>query len=262
MFSTKLTKILALTTVFTMLQSVGLLDLLNEQAPQGLLKGSLPVKLSSKAYANKFIGYIPPKERRPLQRTDGAGSRGCPEGLFGSLNLLVPNDHVGLTISERPTFSWYVSAVSSTPMKFALVEPGVAKPLFVKKIKVDKPGLVQLQIPSDIKGLTVGKQYRWTVSLVCNLKRPSLSIYARSWIARVPLTEVNDFSRTASEQQVRDKAIFYAQQGIWYDAVATMTKAYLSNPDNRSHATYLRGLLNQVGLSDVMANELQRLAEG
>ena len=127
---------------------------------------------------------------------------------------------------------------------------------------MDKPGLVQLQLPKNIKGLTVGKQYRWTVSLVCNLKRPSLSIYARSWIARVPLTELNDFSKTASEQQVRDKAVFYAQQGIWYDAVATITQAYLSNPENSFHATYLRGLLNQVGLSNVLAKELQHLAEG
>lgn len=260
MFSTFRSRILAGTTLFTMLQSVGAFDLLNEQAPFNTL--SLPTELSSKAYANTFQGYAPPRERKPLLRTDGAGSRGCPEGLFGSLNLLVPNDHVGLTISERPTFSWYVSAVSSTPMQFALVEPGVAKPLLVKQIKVDKPGLVQLQIPSYVKGLAVGKQYRWTVSLVCNVKRPSLSIYTRSWITRVPLSKIDGFSKTASSQQVSDKAIFYAQQGIWYDAVATITKAYLSNPENRFNAMYLRGLLEQVGLSDVVAKELQRLAEG
>ncbi|BAZ16873.1 hypothetical protein NIES4071_87510 [Calothrix sp. NIES-4071] len=254
MFSTKL-KIILVTTSFTVLQSFGLLDSLNEQAPGSTFT------LSSKAYANTFQGYVPPKERRPIERTDGAGSRGCPEGLFGSLNLLVPNDHVGLTISERPTFSWYVSAVPSTPMQFALVEPGVAKPLLVKTIKVDKPGLVQLQIPAHVKELTVGKQYRWTVSLVCNVKRPSLSIYARSRIMRVPSTEVSDFSKMASEQLLRDKAIFYAQRGIWYDAVSNITKAYLSNPD-RFHATYLRGLLEQVGLSNVVAKELRRQSEG
>jgi Domain of Unknown Function (DUF928) len=255
MFSYRFRRILAGTALLTMLQSVGLLDLLTEQAPVSALK------VSSKAYANVFKGYVPPKKRRAIKRTDGAGSRGCPEGLFGSLNLLVPNDHVGLTISKRPTFSWHVSAVPSTPMRFALVEPGVAEPLLVKKIKVDKPGLVQLQIPENVKPLEVGKEYRWTVSLVCNMKRPSLSIYARSRIARVPVTQVSDFSNTASEQLLQDKAIFYAQQGIWYDAVANITQAYLGSPRSSSYNKYLRGLLEQVGLSEVVAKQLQHVAE-
>ncbi|HAX78071.1 MAG TPA: hypothetical protein DCY88_20175 [Cyanobacteria bacterium UBA11372] len=241
-----------------------------------LLSGLLPPNQLSlltanlSANANTSGGYVPPTDREPIQRTDGAGSRGCPQGSFGSISLLIPKDHVGLTVSDRPTFSWYVSALPSTPMQFALVEPGVAQPILVKQLRVNKTGIVQLKLPTNISGLSVGKTYRWTVSLVCNAKRPSVNIYVRSWIARVP-NHVDELQllATASSQAVREstadrlrqRAIAYAQSGIWYDAIATISKAYLANPQDRLNIEYLHLLLTQVGLSQVPILETQPFAD-
>jgi Domain of Unknown Function (DUF928) len=228
-----------------------------------------PLTANLSANANTSGGYVPPAGRERIQRTDGAGSRGCPQGSFGSISLLTPNDHVGLTVSNRPTFSWYVSANPSTPMQFALVEPGVPQPILVKQLEVTKTGIVQLELPTNVSELSVGKTYRWTVSLVCNAKRPSENIYVRSWIARVPdRVEELQLLATASSQTVsestsdrlRQRAIAYAQSGIWYDAIATISKAYLANPQDRSSAEYLHLLLNQVGLSQVRIPEVQPLA--
>lgn len=221
------------------------------------------------AKANTSGGYVPPTGRERIQRTEGSGSRGCPRGAFGAISLLTPNDHVGLTVSNRPTFSWYVSAHPSTPMRFALVEPGVPQPILVKQLYVNKTGIVQLELPSNVSELSVGKTYRWTVSLVCNAKRPSENIYVRSWIARVP-NRVNELQLLANAtpqtlrefdpEMLRQRAIAYAQSGIWYDAIATISKAYLANPQDRSSAAYLHLLLNQVGLSQVRIPEPQPLA--
>ena len=228
-----------------------------------------PLTANLSANANTSGGYVPPAGRERIQRTDGAGSRGCPQGSFGSISLLTPNDHVGLTVSERPTFSWYVSALPSTPMQFALVEPGVAQPILVKQLRVNKTGIVQLKLPTNISGLSVGKTYRWTVSLVCNAKRPSVNIYVRSWIARVPnhvdelqllATASSETTRESNSDRLRQRAIAYAQSGIWYDAIAAISKAYLANPQDRLSAEYFHLLLNQVGLSQVRIPEAQPLA--
>ena len=223
-----------------------------------LVFGVLPLN----ANANTFSGYVPPTGRERIQRTDGSGSRGCPSGAFGSISLLIPNDHVGLTVSDRPTFSWYVSALPSTPMQFALVEPGVPQPILVKQLRVNKTGIVQLELPKNVSELSVGKTYRWTVSLVCNAKRPSENIYVRSQIARVPnrVDEIQTLAN-ATPQTLRTRAIAYAQSGIWYDAIATISQAYLATPQDRLNAEYLHLLLNQVGLSQIRILEAQPFAD-
>lgn len=73
-------------------------------------------------------------------------------------------------------------------MQFTLVEPGVSRPLLVKSFKADKTGLVQLELPENAPELQPKRQYRWTVSLICNAQRPSENVYAMSWIERVTAT--------------------------------------------------------------------------
>lgn len=219
---------------------------------------------STKASANSLAGYVPPVGRDRIQRTEGAGSRGCPSGSFGSVTLLIPNDHVGLTTSGRPTFSWYVSSPPSTPMQFALVEPGVTKPLLVKQFRSDKSGIVQLELPPNVPELSAGKVYRWTVSLLCNVKRPSENIYVRSWILRVDnQTQTNSQSgleQYSSARKLRQAAAAYAQSGIWYDSIASVAKAYLAEPQDEQNYQYLRFLLDEIGLSQVPISQPQILA--
>jgi len=244
--------------VLTLFQSVDLLDIWRE----GIFLSQ------TEALATEFPGYVPPPQRRPIVRTDGSASRGCQEGMFGSISLLVPSDHIGLTVSAHPTFSWYVSAVPSTTMQFALVEPGVVKPILVKQLKVNKSGIIQLDLP-ELLSLSVGKEYRWTVSLICNQKRPSQNIYVRSRIQRVSVkalevpelmgNPVSDNLAQISSTTMRDRAILYGQSGIWYDAVSAMSKAYLTNPQDPLNVKYLRVLLNQVGLSSVANSQLPPL---
>ncbi len=244
MATPKFTTAITGAALFTLLQFTGLIDVLRRHAPE--LLSHLTVG-QLQASANTFEGYIPPAGRGRVQRTDGASSRGCTNSSFGSISLLTPNDHVGLTISPRPTFSWYVS-VPTTAMQFALVEPGVPKPVLVKQLQV-KSGIVQFALPQNVPELSVGKPYRWTVSLVCNTKRPSENIYVRSWIVRV--ANKVDKQKLATTTSERDRATVYAQSGIWYDAITVISKAYLAHPKDRLTAEYLRLLLDQVGLSQV-----------
>lgn len=205
--------------------------------------------------------YVPPNVGTP-QSTAAGGSRGCSKSIPASITLLVANNHIGQTISERPTFSWYVSnpTAGAVPMQFALVEPGVASPLLVKSLQADKTGLVQLELPKNAPGLQPKHQYRWTVSLTCNAKRPSENIYATSWIERVTTTaeQAKAIMKASSDNE---RAQVYAHSGLWYDAFTAMSKAYQTNPHDRSTSESLISLLDQVGLTQVAMQERQRISE-
>lgn len=211
------------------------------------------IKFNSQALAGIEQNYVPPKDRERRARTEGAGSRGCDQDISVSLNLLAPNNHVPVTVSSHPTFFWYVSN-TSLPMRFILTEPGVEKPVWKQRIKPERAGIVTLKLPSKVPGLKVGKDYRWTVSLICDENIHSKNPYAYAWIERVPATPELAQKLVAVSQE-RDRSLIYAQSGVWYDALVSIYNAYNVNPQDKLAKWYLSRLLAQVGLTEVVNRE-------
>lgn len=216
---------------------------------------------SSVAWANTPVQYVPPSRGTP-KNSVGAGSRGCSQSAPVTLALLVPNDHNGQTVSGHPTFSWYVSDKTAVPVEFALVEPGVPKPLFVKQMQVSQTGIMQVQLPKELPELAAGKKYRWSVSLICDSNRPSNNVFVQSWVERVsPNPELAQKLATvktddSSAQAVRENARIYAQAGLWYDALQVLSTGYTANPNDPSIKADFLALLTQGGLT-----QIQRLAQ-
>ncbi len=204
------------------------------------------------------LEYEPPNRGIP-RSTAGTGSRGCTLSEPVTVTLLVPNDHTGQTISNRPTFFWHVSDKTSVPVEFALVEPGVTQPLFVQRMQVQKRGIMQVQLPADVPELVSGRKYRWSVSLLCNANRPSNNVFVTSWIERVPAKPelTQKLAKAKSEQE---RAQIYAASGLWYDALAGISAAYNANPSDRAITQARLSLLGQVGLNQVVVQERQSLA--
>lgn len=217
--------------------------------------------LSAPVMAQVFK-YVPPTSRGIFLRTTGGGARGgCLNSTPASITLLVPNNHVAQTAQERPTFSWYVSNPTSgaVPMEFALVEPGVASPLFVKSLKADKTGLVQLELPKNAPSLQPGREYRWAVSITCNAQRPSENVYVMGWVKRVAAT-ANQAKAIAQAGSDNQRAGVYAQSGLWYDALTAISKSVQANPQDSSTFESFVSLLDEVGLTEVATQERQRLS--
>ena len=215
------------------------------------------VNFSKKVYAQTGQVYIQPASPSRKSRTAGTGSRGCDRAGNTNLQLLVPDDHLALTVSARPTFFWYVSN-TTLPVRFTLVEPGVAKPLVDRSFNVKRSGVVQLELPSDVPGLALGKEYRWTVSLVCNKERPSENIYADSSIKRIAITP--ELAQTLAEagQDPQKRSLVYGRSGIWYDALNSSYIGYKANPQGKVASWYFSKLLNQVGMPTVSDQQLQQ----
>lgn len=203
------------------------------------------LKFSSKASAQIVADYDPLAGTKRKSRTQGAGSRGCDvfEGMLydhasqtrsdhrvanPELQLLAPNDHIATTVSTHPTFYWYISA-TSLPVRFTLVEPGVSKPVADRRFLVTRPGVVGVKLPSDVPGLVAGKQYRWTVAVVCDEDRPSANTYAYSWISRVAATPELKSKLAKVSSNSQNRSLVYAQSGIWYDALSSSITDYETN---------------------------------
>lgn len=209
-------------------------------------------QIDSAARSGIFQGYVPPTNFRRISRAQGAGSRGCSQGKSVDLTLIIPNDHTATTVLGHPTFLWYVS--DPAPINFAIVEPGVAKPILEKELKVEKAGIVRLDLPQKISQLEPGKEYRWTVSIICNAKRHSENIYVQAFIKRVEATPTLQ-QQLKSTTNERDRASIYAKNGVWYDAIATIQKASQTTPRDRLAVEYFQQLLKEIGFSKVTTAE-------
>lgn len=206
------------------------------------------------AVAKDTIRYRPPKLPGPV-RTAGTGSRttNCADmDKTATLLPLVPDGHIGQTVSDRPPLLWYVSGAKS--VEVALVEPGVAKPIFEQTVKIHRPGIVQVNFPESAPALKPGKEYRWSISVVCNPKRRTQdTAYTQAFIKRLPLSVVLEQQLAAAKSDLQKRGWIYAEAGLWYDALAALAQANASDPTNESIQADFYALLNQVGLDQAIA---------
>lgn len=202
------------------------------------------------------VEYKPPKGRNQHQtqtrKAGGARRADCNLPPNNTVTLLVPQDHVPTTISERPTFFWYLP--QELPLRFTLLEPG-KKPIFVTELQPE-PGIVALKLPTSSQPLEMGKTYRWTVTVVCSQNKPSKNLYSWALIKRVSQVQKRLLPPVREEpalrvgqtkignQQELNAAVDLARSGIWYDA---LLDAYEQTPELTAFWT----LLEQIDLNDI-----------
>lgn len=179
--------------------------------------------------ANTVIAaYIPPKNPSPPPDpvVSGGTRGGCSEISQGSLTVLAPISHVGKTVSQQPTFVWFVPDTKSYPMEFSLYEyKSNGKREEIKSFEFfSQSGIMKFSLPKDEFSFSVGKKYRWQIALLCDPNSPSKDLFAEAEIEVVPMPSnlTNQITKTTNSIQ---KAQIYAQEGFWYDALAETLKS-------------------------------------
>lgn len=191
--------------------------------------------------------YKPPSRGAPLARV-GAGTRG--HGMPGTeLHVLTP-DHTGLTTKAQPTLYWYVSEPVSAHFEFALIkDSGLETVTEAELSAIKESGIQKLSLKDHAVTLMPGVEYQWFVALVSDEKQRSRDIVASGVIKRVQPEQALaiKLDAMASEQQV----IAYAKEGLWYDALETISTLIESRPGDHQLREMRASLLDQVGLQDV-----------
>ncbi|GAA6616063.1 DUF928 domain-containing protein [Scytonema sp. NUACC26] len=197
------------------------------------------------------------REGLPGRRV-GGGTRGGCELNAKKLMALSPENNLGLTKAEYPTMFFFVPQIS-TPKTVEFVLRDDNNHLVYEKTftKTGSSGIINLTLPQikSLPPLTVGKNYRWYLSMICEPKNRAKDIVVSGWIRRVQpdplLIKKLEQTKTAT-----DRADLYISAGLWQDALATLAEPRYTQPNNSQLATSWTKLLQTEKLEAIAQEPL------
>jgi hypothetical protein len=200
---------------------------------------------AAKAGAGAAVfSYRPPLRGAPASRV-GGGSRGTGE-ISGELSVLAP-DHTGLTTRSQPTLYWFLSQPANARLDVTVTRDDQIDPLLEQVIGTPKTaGIQSLDLSKVGATLKPDVEYRWFVSLTPDEKQRSNDVVASGTIQYVKPDAALE-SRVASADELTQARI-YAEDGIWYDAIDSLSRAIVENPKDASLHAQRATMLEQVGL--------------
>ena len=224
-------------------------------AVMGLQTPNVPDKADTGPGGPRFIQPIedslPPGD---LPRgTRGPGK--CEKGKI-KLTALVPENKTGRTISEYPVFFFYLPQTEAQQAEFVLQDEK-GNQIYQTTLKTNNSsGVIGVSIPTNqnVSPLQVGKKYRWSVGLICDTEDRSADVLETGIVRRVELSA--DIRSKLEKADPRQKAVIYAQTGIWQDALGTLAAARRANPNDPDLAADWKILLDSVKLGEIAAEPI------
>jgi len=201
--------------------------------------------------------YHPPKRGTPGRR-EGAGTRGtCLRGPK-LLMPLTPIDSFSTTASNSPTFFWYVPKTAAQTAEFALLDEN-DRTLYKTIVNLPgTPGVLSVTLPASVTTsvLTVGKDFYWQLSILCDPNQPSINPFVEGVVQRLKPTAA--LTSQLKKANLYDRSALYASNGIWQDAIATLAQERCAKPQDQRVATSWVRLLQSVQLEDYAQDPLMQ----
>lgn len=190
---------------------------------------------------SRRVSFIQPPPRQGTPKgTVPAGSRGCPQLAAKPLTAIVPVTkqadgtqlNWALTTEDHPTFWFYVPYESQLirTAKFSLRDR-TNQTLYETTVTLNKtPGVISVSLPTTAPRLENNQWYRLYLftNISCQPNTPLEKDFAEAWVKREALTPIllNELEKATT----LEKAILYAQNGIWSEAIATVAELRRTNP--------------------------------
>lgn len=194
--------------------------------------------------------FQPPNRGAPPSTAEG-GSRGCSALKPGEkpLTALTPANHMALTVSEHPTFFWYVPESGASNLEFTLLDENDQEVLYKTTVNVSKtPGIVSISLPkSTAKPLEVGKQYHWYLTSICDASDRTGDVFIDGWVERIePTADLKAALESATPDTL---PAVYARAGIWHEAIASLAALREQNPSDTTILARWEELLDSAKLN-------------
>jgi hypothetical protein len=196
---------------------------------------------------------IQPQEDIDLTNNRYGGGAGLVRGQCGDLpqvsfTALVPENKIGRTVSDYPTFFFYLPQPNAELAEFTLEDENsnliYGQALTIKNL----PGVIGVSIPANnnVPPLEAGKNYIWKFSLVCDPEDRSADKVQKGTVRRVELSA--DILGELENANPRRKTFIYAENGIWQEALSNLAAARRANPNDTDLAADWESLLDSVAL--------------
>lgn len=173
--------------------------------------------------------FKPPKRADPPPSAGGS-TRGS-ACLKGNKKLVafLPQNKLGLTLAERPTFFWFVPQSSVKTAKFVLLTDKDEKSVYETTLTLpNQPGVISFTLPNAAPKLTIGKTYHWYLTVVCNSQDSSTNPWVDGWVERTQAEA--PLSESLAKARPQKLPSLYAEAGIWYEALATSAQLRRTHP--------------------------------
>ena len=213
--------------------------------------GSRP---NSEQLGAAWNNFQPPEQGVPGRR-EGGGTRGlvCPTAI----TALIPQSTMGQTISGKPTFFYYLPVALDKTVQFELADER-DKTIYKKSFRMvtSRAGIVSVSLGSDANSpaLEVGKNYQWYFTIKCNPKNTD-DVLVSGWINRTTIAPTVKTELDRSPDRRFALSIF-AQQGLWYEYLATLAQLRIESPTDASLALKWSEVLNSVQLGKIAQEPL------
>lgn len=198
-------------------------------------------------------GFNPPDRGAPPRTADG-GTRGCGYQVGGvkGLTALTPASSLALTVSDSPTFLWYVPQSNAQKLEFKMVEAGKEENVIYQTSMPtpSKAGIISVSLPAGAAtSIQEGKMYHWYFSMVCDASDPTGNTVVDGWVERTqPSQALIDELKKATSR--RELPAIYAKAGIWHEALATLVELRRNYPEDQTIASQWQEFLTSVQLGE------------
>ena len=193
-----------------------------------------------------------PATGAPSVRLTG-GSRGTGDSTV-TLDVLAPDD-VGLTTQEQPSLFWYQSKPAAVKFELTLLQENKVKPLVqVTAERSLNAGIQRVRLSDHGVKLAPGVEYQWVVALIADPENRSKDLVASGMIKRTEASA--DLQKSIAAANPESLAGVYAEAGIWYDALSTISDRIDADPQNKSLQESRADLLRQGGLKGAVVSPL------
>lgn len=192
--------------------------------------------------------YQPPRRGAPSIRV-GGGTRGT-ASKQPTVSVFAP-EHVGLTSSEQPSLSWYMSKSNPMRLEILVIDEEGIDPLLELSLKPSdlNKGMHSIDLAKYGVKLKPGVKYQWSVIMIAEEGHRSNDIVSTGMIERQNLS--HDVKKKLKGANSNEEVFIYAQEGYWYDALSKLTGLIKKDPNNKILKKQHAQLLQQVGLSDI-----------
>lgn len=204
-----------------------------------------------------LYAYRPPAPPRrvgsPGRRSDGGARTGCAGNSGKPLVALVPvyepqtSELVfGVTTVEHPTFWFYLPYQAATTGTFQLRDEN-SQTIYESQLALPQtPGVIRLTLPNKSPALAVGKLYHWYFKVSCGTGTD----FVDGWIQR-NLVSAN-LQKQLEQATPLERSRLYADNGIWFEALAAAGELRRTNPNSQEWTT----LLKTIGLAEIASESI------
>jgi hypothetical protein len=244
-----------ITKFFLNVTSVGSIVLIATLNPSqfAVMKGATP-KIDDTPRTEpggpRFIQPIEDIEAPPTPRVRSVRG-GCASSNQVSVTALVPKNKIGRTVSDYPTFFFYLPKTEAELAEL-LLEDESGNKIYQQEFTIKNlSGVIGVSIPANtnVPPLEVGKSYTWKFTVVCDPEDRARDQLEAGIVRRVELSP--DILGQLDAADPRQKTVIYAQNGIWQDALGTLAAARRANPNDTDLAADWEILLDSVTLREI-----------